>query len=288
MATDGVDDFALVRICLQRTTCIPSSNLGLIGVGIRRSETNLYKENASTTSRYTSNVEFEGRGIGIGVQIGKHLNYDANDWEGWGGVGGRFCGDGGVVWVPAPHGRPVALTLALSRRAGFAPKVPLLCDFWNRRAFCSKSLSRSSSRRQPRRPASRFTVAGNGPRTDWMKVGVCSPVLMTPVDAQGRMGSSAKTASGNKPAPVLRRTVPKSPSLSTAPPLRDGYASVGCRGRESQCDDSSRTRKPCSRRARLTPKRESQPWPADVWPPSAPCGGLARRRLVKSRVAEMK
>ena len=49
--TDGVDDFALVRKCLQRTTLIPSSNLGLIGVQIRRSETNLYKENASTTSR---------------------------------------------------------------------------------------------------------------------------------------------------------------------------------------------------------------------------------------------
>ena len=27
---------------------------------------------------------------------------------------------------------------------GFAPKVRLLCDFWNSRAFCSKSLSRSS------------------------------------------------------------------------------------------------------------------------------------------------
>ena len=55
--TDGVDDFALVCICLQRSTLIPSSNLGLIGVQIRRSETNLYKENASTTARYLSSVE---------------------------------------------------------------------------------------------------------------------------------------------------------------------------------------------------------------------------------------
>ena len=54
-------------------TLIPSSNLGLIGVQIRRSETNLYKEHASTDVRYVSSIEFEGRGIGIGVQIGKHL-----------------------------------------------------------------------------------------------------------------------------------------------------------------------------------------------------------------------
>ena len=57
MVTDGVDDFVLVCICLQRTNFIPSPNLGLIGVQIRRSETNLYKENASTSARYLSSVE---------------------------------------------------------------------------------------------------------------------------------------------------------------------------------------------------------------------------------------
>ena len=39
------------------------------------------------------------------------------------------------------HGGPAP---AASIRGGFAPKVRLLCDFWNSRAFCSKSLSRSS------------------------------------------------------------------------------------------------------------------------------------------------
>ena len=32
------------------------------------------------------------------------------------------------------------------RHRGFAPKVRLLCDFWNSRACCSKSLSKSSWR----------------------------------------------------------------------------------------------------------------------------------------------
>ena len=89
MITDGVDDFALVRKCLQRSSLIPSSNLGLIGVQIRRSETNLYKENASTTSRYLSSVELGStemklkRGVFKLGYFGKHLNYDVNDWEGW-------------------------------------------------------------------------------------------------------------------------------------------------------------------------------------------------------------
>ena len=44
---------------------------------------NLYKNNVSTNVRYVSSIEFGGRVFQIGVQIGKHVNYDANDWEGW-------------------------------------------------------------------------------------------------------------------------------------------------------------------------------------------------------------
>ena len=80
MVTDGVDDFALVRKCLQRSSLIPSSNLGLIGVQIRRSETNLYKENASTDVWYVSSVELGSAEMKLNMGIlklgyfGKHLN----------------------------------------------------------------------------------------------------------------------------------------------------------------------------------------------------------------------
>ena len=80
MVTDGVDDFVLVCICLQRTNFIPSPNLGLIGVQIRRPETNLYKENASTTARYVSSVELGSTEMKLNMGVlklgyfGKHLN----------------------------------------------------------------------------------------------------------------------------------------------------------------------------------------------------------------------
>ena len=51
-----------VNAC-QRSSLIPSSNLGLIGVQIRRSETNLYKDNASTSARYLSSVELRSTDI---------------------------------------------------------------------------------------------------------------------------------------------------------------------------------------------------------------------------------
>ena len=87
MITDGVDDVVLACICLQRSTLIPSSNLGLIGVQIRRSETNLYKENASTDVWYVSSVELGSAEMKLNMGIlklgyfGKHLNYDAKDWK---------------------------------------------------------------------------------------------------------------------------------------------------------------------------------------------------------------
>ena len=57
MATDGVDDFAVVHICRQRSSFIPSSSLGLKCAQIRRSEINLYKDNVSTDVRYVSSIK---------------------------------------------------------------------------------------------------------------------------------------------------------------------------------------------------------------------------------------
>ena len=52
-------------------------------------------------------LSLEEGGFQIGVQIGKHLNYDANDWEGWEGwgccvVGVLAVNGGGVGGGPRP------------------------------------------------------------------------------------------------------------------------------------------------------------------------------------------
>ena len=66
----------LLSVNAVNAVCIPSSNLGLIGVQIGgRSETNLYKENASTKARYVASIEFEGSRLGIGVQMGASHPY---------------------------------------------------------------------------------------------------------------------------------------------------------------------------------------------------------------------
>ena len=71
-----------------------------------------------------SSIEFGRGGFGIGVQIGKHLNYDVNDWEGWEGWGGWWWFGWG--WLDCL--RPLAALLP-------SPWDPLLISPWEGRGM---------------------------------------------------------------------------------------------------------------------------------------------------------
>ena len=114
----------------------PRQASGLIGVQIRRSETNLYKENASTTARYLSSksgkyswevlfLAWYGALFQIGVQIGKQADDSVFGVGCWGELRASPCSlcsrppsrsEGGESLSPAPAAVESLVSAEVSKR----------------------------------------------------------------------------------------------------------------------------------------------------------------------------